>query len=228
VENFRFEGEETMDKGKVKELDIVGEIRNAFKCLNDKIFNNKIIFPSIKVDANKNFMFRFSGKPNQHYEIIIGRRIGSFDKNVVLSNIVHEMIHALNYSENVKGITSNRYHNKKFLTEALNAGLYVAREKSTGWSATSYKHLKDDDSVCPKEDDNAALIEVFDSFEFSKNVLAEAKKDVERIVSKTKGRQYFLKYMCNCPEPHNSIRSGRRSLDVVCGECGCKFVVSNS
>jgi hypothetical protein len=138
------------------------------------------------------------------------------------------MIHALNYSENVKGITSNRYHNKKFLTEALNVGLYVAREKSTGWSATSYKNLKDDDSVCPKDDDNAVLIEVFDSFEFSKNVLAEAKKDVERIVSKTKGRQYFLKYMCNCPEPHNSIRSGRRSLDVVCGECGHKFVVSNS
>jgi predicted SprT family Zn-dependent metalloprotease len=222
-----------MDKGKVKELDIVGEIRNAFKCLNNKIFNNKIISPTIKVDVNKNFMFRFSGKRNQHYEIIIGRRIGSFEKNAVLSNIVHEMIHALNYSENVKGITSNRYHNKKFLIEALNAGLYVARETSTGWSDTSYKCLKDDDSVgrsqrCPKDDDNAALIEVFDSFEFSKNVLAEAKKDVERIVSKTKGRQYFLKYMCNCPEPHNSIRSGRRSINVVCGECGYKFVVSNS
>ena len=217
-----------MGKGKVEELDIVGEIRNAFKCLNNKIFNDKIISPSIKVDANKNFMFRFSGKPNQHYEIIIGRRIGSFDKNAVLSNIVHEMIHALNYSKNVKGITSNRYHNKKFLTEALSAGLYVSREKSTGWSATSYKYLKDDDVICPKDDDNAALIEVFDSFEFSNNVLAEAKRDVERIVSKTKGRQYFLKYMCNCPEPHNSIRSGRRSLNAVCGECGYKFVVSNS
>ena len=136
-----------MGKGKVEELDIVGEIRNAFKCLNNKIFNDKIISPSIKVDANKNFMFRFSGNPNQHYELVIGHRLGSFDKNIILSNIVHEMIHALNYSKNVKGITSNRYHNKKFLTEALSAGLYVSREKSTGWSATSYKYLKDDDVI---------------------------------------------------------------------------------
>ena len=29
-----------------------------------------------------------------------------------------------------------------------------------------YLELKDDDVICPKDDDNAALIEIFDSFEF--------------------------------------------------------------
>ena len=153
-------------RNNVVELDIVEEIRSAFKCLNDKIFNNQVSFPSIKVDASKNFMFRFSGNPNQHYELVIGHRIVSFDKNIILSNIVHEMIHALNYSKNIKGITSNRYHNKKFLSEALAAGLYVSRDGSTGWSITSYEYL-DDDVICPKDDDNAVLIEAFDSFEFS-------------------------------------------------------------
>ena len=215
-------------RNKVVELNIVGEIRDAFKFLNNKIFNDEISFPSIKVDVGKNFMFRFSGKPNQHYEIIIGRRIGCFDKNIILSNIVHEMIHAFNFSKNVRDITSNRYHNKKFLLEALKAGLYASRDAYTGWSITSYKCLDSDVVVRPEKKDNAMLVEVFNSFEFNNNVLLEAKKDVERIISKSKTRQYFLKYICNCPEPHNSIRSGRRLLNVNCGECGYKFVVFDS
>ena len=93
-------------------------------------------------------------------------------------------------------------------------------------SIGGWKNLK----FSTQEQAGDALFELHDKWSdaLAVSFLLEAKKDVERIISKSKTRQYFLKYICNCPEPHNSIRSGRRSLNVNCGECGYKFVVFDS
>jgi hypothetical protein len=43
-------------------------------------------------------------------------------------------------------------------------------------------------------------------------------------------KQCFLKYICQCSPPHNSIRSGRRpngphALHIQCLMCGANFVL---
>jgi hypothetical protein len=82
----------------------------------------------------------------------------------------------------------------------------------------------------PTRDAATRLGEVFALIKFDKTIFKQAKSEIRQQAKEDKpSKTYFLKYVCNCPPPHNSIRSGRRpdgpnALNIQCQNCHSTFV----
>jgi len=139
------------------------------------------------------------------------------------------MCHVKNHLNGTKDQTTNEYHNKRFVESALAVGLTVARcEKQGYFTGTGLcKHCPNCNNECrmfkPSEAAMNALEGTYTALlEKMGNGFLSGRQEVKE--EDRVGRNYFLKYVCGCPSPHNSIRSGRRPdgrhrLNIICQDC---------
>ena len=237
-----------------KKLPLVQELERIFSHLNRGLFDSRLRLPTHIIQPEKKVVFRFV--PDS-YHILIGSEFADLKNwerpkrgkcrgvkrtaiEIMLQEYLHEMCHVYNFATDEIDCTSNQYHNKNFRGVALNAGFYVLKHKTQGCSitkfdlpvATSPTGLRVvDNKTCwaPISAARKKLTSVLESLRVSEEVISNSRTEIRGLISANGPRKVcFLKYECNCPLPHNSVRSGRRpdgdnAPHIRCEDCGALF-----
>lgn len=216
-----------MKKIKFAHIDaLIHQFYSAFRILNEIIFSNKIKPFSISFDHQQKVAFKYSDD-----ELTIGVDIANISIKEMPICFLHELVHIFNNQSSVIDIAGH-YHNKKFMKAALDSGLFVIKNKSQGWSITSTfypRNVVNKDFVQRPSREKAELrIKAINSLKFDPTLVKNASVEIKSFVKQKISKTFFLKYECNCPAPHNSIRSGRRpdgknALNIICQDCNSKF-----
>jgi len=214
-----------------KKTPLVQEFERAFGQLNKGLFGDRFRLPTHVVQPDKKVVFRFVGNTPNAYHITVG---GYFGKLKTIKELVqeylHEMVHISNWYDNILDCTTNQYHRREFLDAALKVGFYVSRHKVQGWGITRIDPPKIENTQAPEEEAARRLAELLENFKFQKDVFENSREEIRRLAN-TPRKVCFLKYVCQCPPPHNSIRSGRRPdglhpLKIRCENCNSLFVLA--
>lgn len=210
--------------------DILPELTKMFAVFNKEFFAGRLSTPKFGVEANRNHPFRYD---LQQDTLFIGN--GSADLGLVdfQSAFLHELVHVCNAQNGVSDLTANQYHNGNFLELALEVGLICIRHKNQGWSITTTvfpRNVVESSSVRrPTDEAHQHRQEVFRNHRPASSVLRQFRLKIKQSKETKTSKTFFLKYVCGCPPPHNSIRSGRRPdganpLRITCRDCGQDFV----
>lgn len=209
---------------------LVEEIKKLFSDVNKGVFSNKLETPTISIQTDKKVIFKFSPEFDT---LIVGSKFAKASLDEILSSLFHEMVHISNFSKGIIDCTSNQYHNKKFVNSALDAGLFVMPHKTQGWGVTKLeitakdaKHARE-----PSEKSLSIRRKVIDSLTFDRGVIQKSQKAMSKQLASRGHKICLLRYVCDCPPPHNSIRSGRRPdgdhpLQITCNQCHSEFKIS--
>lgn len=208
------------------------EFQEAFQTLNQSLFENVLTPVNFSIQPKKKYTIKYLQDQNL---IIIGSEFIKIDNCDILPQLLHEMIHVFFSQKGIEDVTANQYHTiKHFLAKALSVGLVVIKHKSQGWSITSPvapRNVVEKEFIkMPIKASVQARVEAFAKISLDKNIIAKCQSEIKKLVEKEKPtKEFFLKYVCNCPPPHNSLRSGRRpdganALNIVCLNCRSKFV----
>jgi len=128
----------------------------------------------------------------------------------LLSTLIHEVAHSLNYANGIQDTSANQYHNGKFKAQAEALGLKTIEIKGKGYASTELTE--------------------FGAKRWSK-ALSILEKALELTAlsnegnAKPKGRNTnLLKAVCQCDEP-KTIRASRGVIDsgIRCDECMMRF-----
>jgi len=203
------------------------ELEMAFDHFNNSLFDGALSMPVHVVRQDKKVVFRFL--PDSH-SLVIGSKFSSATQETILQEYLHEMIHMENSRRGEVDCTSNQYHNKRFLETALEKGFFVSKHEAQGWSKTRFSK-PDSDSECkePSTEAHEWLLSALRLITLDKQLIEEGQEEIARIItSSAPAKVCFLKYVCECDPPHNSIRSGRRPdgpnpLQIKCLVCKAKF-----
>jgi hypothetical protein len=131
-----------------------------------------------------------------------------------------------NFKRGVVDCRANQYHNKEFVTVASKVGLVCVRHRSQGWVTTL--ETSNSNAIMPQVSAIQHRSKVFNDVNLDKGILRRAKIYFGQLSKRNRQAIYFLKYECQCPPPHNSIRSGRRPdgehpLNIMCLDCKGMF-----
>lgn len=213
------------------------EIQNAYQIFNQILFEGSLPKIKFSVLPKRKCAIKFI---HEEHSIIIGGEFSDLDQIDILPCLLHEMVHVFNYEKGIEDVTANQYHTTKhFLPLALSVGLVVIKHKSQGWSITSLivpRNVIQKEFVRkPEQSAIQKRNEAFGQINMDKALFLKVQNEIKKVnCSKPIPKTFFLKYICNCPPPHNSIRSGRRpdganALNLMCGNCGSRLVcVSDS
>jgi len=209
---------------------IVSQLEGAYEVLNQAIFEGKLTPVPIVIQPKKKVSLRWMPDIDS---LVIGADFPKLLHSEIPGLLLHEMIHVANHQRGLTDVTTNQYHNKNFLLGALAVGLVVIKHKTQGWAITSTVYPRNVvEKVFIKRPNKEAIKRRDDAFDLVKIDKAAFKTGRADIRDRTKAEKppktYFLKYQCNCPPPHNSIRSGRRpdgpnALNIQCLNCRSQF-----
>jgi hypothetical protein len=208
----------------------IRELERTFQILNAELFSGNLKRPEFLMQPRKKVSLKYADTGH----LVIGQQFKDVEYAELPVLMLHEMIHISNLQKGIVDCGANEYHKKEFLNIALKLGLFVIKHKTQGWAITTTtypRNVVEPDSVRqPTPQAIQHLESVLDRIKFDKAVFREGRSD---IANKSRGekrpKNYFLKYICNCPPPHNSIRSGRRpdgpnALNIRCMNCNSNFV----
>lgn len=208
------------------------EMQEAYHTLNRGLFDGSLEPVQFVVLPKRKLTIKFISEENI---IVIGGEFSKLDRSDILPQLLHEMVHVRNAQKGIVDVTANQYHTiKYFLPIALSVGLIAIKHKSQGWSITSTvapRNVVDKEFIRKPED--AAIQKrdaIFGSILFDKGLISKSQEEIKKRADDSKpAKTFFLKYVCNCPPPHNSIRSGRRpdgvnALNIVCMNCRSRFI----
>ena len=207
----------------------IAQLEQIFHHFNATLFQNRLCLPVHVIQVDKKVVVRYEGK-SRH--MTIGDKFATATIQQILVEYLHEMVHMYNQVLGVDDCTS-QYHNKHFMSAAIGIGLHVVRTKSQGWAITGttpFQDVKADDYRKPPQESEANLLKAIAALKISERDIETTQKQMRDILKKTKPpKPCFLKYECQCPPPHNSIRSGRRPTGphapkITCKVCKCDFV----
>lgn len=202
--------------------EFLSEVSRIFSKLDAELFENRIPTPAFRWNPQKKYSIRFEVGEDGDEMIVVGAGARDETQTGITICIIREMIHLDHHYKHIIGRTSNQYHNRKFMFSALKLGFGVDRG-AKGWS-----ELRIDRGKLPEKSPDASAARRLDailaSFTFDESVLASLKDRP----SERKARKFQYKFICNCPPPYNSIRSGRRpeharALNAMCLDCGATF-----
>jgi len=213
---------------------MIAELNKAYTTLNKKLFNGELPKPKFEVDISSKTVFRYRGE--QRDEIIIGTGFVTIEKDEILDALLHVMIHVFNYRRGIEDCTTNQYHKLEFTEVALKVGLTVMKSPSRGWGLTTSKkkHWEDKEDVRHPHSVNVSRRhDAYRRVKFDADRLTAFQESIQQKIDSTGKKHFLLKYICRCPPPHNSIRSGRRPtgsnrLNIKCNKCGSKFKVEHN
>lgn len=206
---------------------IIVEIERTFDIFNTRLFDGVLRKPEFILQPKKKVIFKFLPET---FQIIIGGDLVKVDTTALLVHLLHEMVHVSNFIQGVVDCRSNQYHNKDFMLAAVKVGLTCVRHRNHGWVTTISQTPKSDLKVhLPDADAVERRVKVFEDIKLDKTVLRQTKTEFCDLSKRNRHSIYFLKYECQCPPPHNSIRSGRRPdgeypLHIRCLDCKSTFV----
>lgn len=206
-------------------------LHEAFNVLNQHLFKNELQTVGILFQPKKKIGIKYILDQKL---IIVGSDFVNMGESAILGELLHEMVHIYNDQKGIIDVTTNQYHTTKyFLKGALSVGLVVCKHKTQGWSITSPIYprnvTKKEFIHLPPPEILSLRKRVFASIELNKAVIKKTQSEIKMLLKDEKPtKTFFLKYVCNCPAPHNSIRSGRRpdgnnALNIVCQNCNSKF-----
>lgn len=196
-------------------------LKKVFEEFNRSIFGNRLLNLELVPKLDKTFSFSF-----QKDKFLFGPNIFFLSPLEVCTAVFHEMIHAVNLKKGVTDTGGNSYHNKCFLDEALDRGIFVIKHKNHGWSLLSIEYPRNvthDRFVrCPNLIRLGELQATFNSVTSK----LEWSNFYSYKFSPLAKKEYTYKYVCSCPPPFNSLRSGRgpkspnppRMKCLYCGE----------
>lgn len=208
----------------------ISELERAFDHLNKSLFDGKLTSVPFSIQIKKKIVIRWSPEIDS---ISIGMDVTKLEFGEILVALLHEMIHIANHQAGLPDVTTNQYHNKYFLQQALKVGLVVIKHKTQGWAITGNVFPRNVVERVfikrPAKENQKARVDAFNSIELDKSAYKDFQADIrDKIKLEKPTKTYFLKYQCNCPPPHNSIRSGRRpdgpnALNIQCQDCRSQF-----
>ncbi len=217
-------------RGNLMLPDILGEFNGLYKHFNSSLFHGSLPKAEFHFDPAFRGCLRFT-PPSL---ILIGSKIVTVrELEEIFDELLHEMVHVSNNKDGIEDKGKNQYHNMNFLDSATQIGLYVLKQKAKGWGTTTSDKPKTGHYHEPSEENIVKRLNAYNSAKFDENCLSKLVKIVQNHQEKNRRRDYFLKYVCNCPPPHNSIRSGRRpdgpnALLARCEICQSKFVLADA
>ena len=206
---------------------IIAELERVFGILDLHLFSGALRKPEFVVQPKKKLVFRFLPET---FQIVVGGDLVKIDTAALLVHLLHEMVHVGNFIDGVVDCRSNQYHNKEFMHAAVKVGLTCVRHRNHGWVTTITSPSSSVDTIhTPHADVIEQRVKAFDEIKLDKAVLRQTKIEFGDLGKRNRHSIYFLKYECNCPPPHNSIRSGRRPdgeypLHIRCLDCKTSFV----
>lgn len=212
------------------ENSFLGELERAYDHLNKTLFDGQLKKVPFAIQIKKKVVLRWFSESDT---IVIGMDITKLEFGEILGVLLHEMIHIANHQAGLPDVTTNQYHNKYFLQQALTVGMMVIKHKTQGWAITGIVYPRNVvERVFIKRPTKEALkarVDSFNGIELDKSAYKDLQSQIrEKIKQEKPTKTYFLKYQCNCPPPHNSIRSGRRpdgpnALNIQCLSCRSQF-----
>lgn len=214
----------------MREPALINELEKAISVFNHSLFDNKLEPIKIALQTKRKVSLKWVPELES---LVIGSEFISIGVSEIPGILLHELIHISNYQRGIVDVTTNQYHNKNFLQLALDVGLVVIKHKTQGWAITSTFYPRNVVDVYnikrPSKDAITKRNTAFGLINLDKNSLKESRNEIrDRVKLEKPPKTYFLKYECQCPPPHNSIRSGRRpdgrnALNIQCLDCQSNF-----
>jgi hypothetical protein len=207
------------------------ELVKIYSQFNQSFFKGELDNPIYEVNLKKKELFCYDHDFPR--KIILG--VGFINEKSIrriFDETLHVMIHALNHKRGIVDRTKNHYHKQEFVDVALKAGLFVGKIGSRGWGFVSSlrEDCKSSEVQIPALNKQKQLAEIYRSVKFNKSKIQELQKQLSE--NNGNKRVFLLKYRCQCPAPHNTVRSGRRpngknGLNATCDTCHGKFICEN-
>ena len=220
----------------MNQRDQMRQFKAIFDHFNSIFFQGSLSQPKYELDVSKKYAIRWDCLDT----IIFGCEFVSLNSFEIKLGILHEMLHMQNKISGAIDIGINQYHKKEFLNAALNIGLHVVKHKNQGWSIISpFPPRNTVNSVSAKSPTlvkSRILMDTFSNITIDSQEFKREVKDIcDSILRNPPSKTFFLKYQCRCPEPHNSIRSGRRPMgnppthpDAMCKTCRFDYICTSA
>lgn len=214
----------------MNEQPLIGELGRLLFVIDRGIFcslGKANTLPTFTIQLNHKPALRLVRKA-----IVIGADFVALSNMQIVSELFHILVHVHNQEKHVADCTANSYHNRRFLHMALQAGCYVGRHPLQGWSITKLYPGQQSKRDLAAPIPQAVLKRdqlIYNKLKLNETMLLQAKREMRQMLrNKQPARVCFLKYVCDCLPPHNSIRSGRRPnglhpLRIRCEVCGSVF-----
>jgi hypothetical protein len=188
---------------------LLKEVERSFHHFNIHLFDEQIPLPSFLQSIDRRQGIRFSASEDGNSLIALGYEVCRLEVGDLLGELLHEMVHAYNHVRGLIDVTSNQYHNGVFLEGALRIGLCVVRHKTRSWGYTFIEpRLGTLEQRLATEEARANLAGLIQHLNFDTTILLACRAGLK--IKKDRPKQFLIKWVCDCPPPHNSIRSGRR------------------
>jgi len=180
-------------------------LRELSEKINFFFFDSKLVLEA-KPRFEKNLGLASSGT-----NLFFGPKVFLLTPLQITIEVFHELVHASNKKKGVKDVGTNSYHNKHFLEQCVRRGFFVIKHRNHGWSLLSLSQPRN------VVDHNSVKLP---DFKINTNTSDFLKKTINEISwedfyrckkSFPSNKAYTYKYICSCPAPFNSIRSGRGS-----------------
>ena len=196
---------------------MLSELHRIFDALNEEYFNNELpnVFITITPGKKKNLSVYGTFTPDSwlkekseensnedikeiYHEIAMSAEYFTRPTANWVATLIHEMTHLYCYINNIEDTSNgNRYHNRRFKTEAEKRGLIIEKEDVIGWSVTS-----------PSED----LIEFVKTLEIDEDKFKYF-RDTKFEMSKLTPKKRYV-----CPLCGIQVQA-KKGLTILCGEC---------
>ncbi len=197
-----------------------------FHSFNQSFFHGKLPKATFVTNFQRKQIFFF--RPPKMIEVGLG--FLDANKEQLLDDLLHSMIHLHNHFTGKPDVTRNQYHRNEFSATALKLGLFVAYQHARGWSVTSSdrKRLSRFSRIRAPEDRDR-LRHVYQQIRWPSKEIAAFQAKAAREVSGRPRKQFQFKYVCECDPPY-IVRVGRRPdgptpFQACCQYCNAKFAL---
>jgi hypothetical protein len=204
------------------------EAERTFRYFNKHLFGNGLPSPLVIITFDRKVGIKY--RPGT-FELALGSGIEKWTPSQFVCEMLHEMLHLYNNQRGVTDCTSNQYHNQEFVNVALEVGFYVGKHRTRGMACTSFEPIDEEHVRVPDTAVNQRLNFLVERLRFNGDILKCIQKTLKAHRRATPSKTFLVKWVCQCPAPHNCIRSGRRPdgpnpLQVKCMKCDSMFTAA--
>jgi hypothetical protein len=211
-------------------------LTEVYDGLNEKLFESALPPVTFELNVTRKAIFHYVNPttldPVESAGLEVGADMATASQAAIIDDLIHCMIHIRNHQQGVPDHTiPNQYHNRHFMSLALQVGMTLAQHPNRGWALTfstppnGSRKLK---LVHPQPAVRLRLQRVLAKIDLPKKELSGFRAQIRTRLTGKQSKEYLLKYTCQCAAPYNTIRSGRRPdgdhpLDITCNVCRGKF-----
>ncbi|MDM5287393.1 MULTISPECIES: SprT-like domain-containing protein [Bacillus subtilis group] len=220
--------------------DVTRELHNAFNLLNNEFFNGELPMPAITIQSSghkRNSMGWCTIRPvwgnktgsQKMYEINLSAEFLDLDFFETMDTLLHEMVHLYHLIKGIKDTSRNgTYHNKHFKQKVLEIGFEYEEEKPHpihGWTYARIGQKAKDRISQLKINKDVFVISRKGSVYFEALNEGISPDEAQSAITTTRENSQRKKssYKWICPECELIIRSTKKEVNVVCGDCNVKF-----